>query len=552
MATPPIGAPPAVAPVGAPPDADVLAAQQAAAQLKALQDAAAKAQAQPGGLTQQGYTFNVNPDGTLTITGTSSGKPNPYVGAILGPDGMLRKPDGTPMPQGGVAGNPPQYMPRTPSGAPATANPNFKSNGVTNLVDLGADAITKDNPIAGQIRAGVDLAQGKSPTDDLLNGFTAGAVGVGPDGKVIPGDVATDLGRTAADAGLALPDVSLGGLGGLLSGAPDPSVGGLDAISGTASSQQQELDQLRRQAEANPTAAPQAGLVQLDQTNIDPLRQRQGTALDQLQQAANGTLPSAAEIAAKDAANRASAQAYGNAAALQGGNSSGGTLRQALDAQTQIQGDLQTKLLADRAAEQATARQQLVQGIGAAQSNEGQLATSNANLAQQTGLANQTSAVNTRAQDINREQNLISGATADTSNATAAAKAALDAKVQEQANNNALKGAELGAAAGIIPKVLSDRRSKTDIKRADLVNLADHAPGYTFEYKDPSDGPGKRVSVMAQDVAKSPLGASMVRLGGDGEMSLDGANAVGAALAMSAQALREAEAARKGRGLVRL
>jgi hypothetical protein len=292
----------------------------------------------------------------------------------------------------------------------------------------------------------------------LLNGFTAGAVGVGPDGKVIPGDVATDLGRTAADAGLALPDVSLGGLGGLLSGAPDPSVGGLDAISGTASSQQQELDQLRRQAEANPTAAPQAGLVQLDQTNIDPLRQRQGTALDQLQQAANGTLPSAAEIAAKDAANRASAQAYGNAAALQGGNSSGGTLRQALDAQTQIQGDLQTKLLADRAAEQATARQQLVQGIGAAQSNEGQLATSNANLAQQTGLANQTSAVNTRSQDINREQNLISGATADTSNATAAAKAALDAKVQEQANNNALKGAELGAAGStrIRPTVPAD------------------------------------------------------------------------------------------------
>jgi hypothetical protein len=57
---------------------------------------------------------------------------------------------------------------------------------------------------------------------------------------------------------------------------------------------------------------------------------------------------------------------------------------------------------------------------------------------------------------------------------------------------------------------------------------------------------------MAQDVQRSPLGASMVRLGPDGDLALDGANAVGAALAMSAQALREAEAARKGRGLVRL
>jgi hypothetical protein len=485
----------------------------------------------------------------------------PPRGPVLAPDGNYYDASGNQVDvNGNIIRTAQQVLQDAQAGNFAATNPTT-TTGDHGGSTMGTvlDIVGKDNPLAGTINAGIDVAHGDyaKAAGDFGQGATYGTLPIPGQTGLAPGvqgvaDKLADVPKAVGGAVDAAGNAIVSGVGGLLSGAPDPSVGQLDTISGTAQAQQAELDALRRQALANPTAAPQAGLVQLDQTNIDPLRQRQGTALDQLQQAANGTLPSAAEIAAKDAANRASAQAYGNAAALQGGNSSGGTLRQALDAQTQIQGDLQTKLLADRAAEQATARQQLVQGIGAAQSNEGQLATSNANLAQQTGLANQTSAINTRAQDINREQNLISGATADTSNATAAAKAALDAKVQEQANSNALKGAELSAGASIIPKVLSDERTKTDIRPADLVNLADHAPGYTFEYKSAADGPGHRVGVMAQDVAKSPLGASMVRLGDNGEMSLDGANAVGAALAMSAQALREAEAARKARGLVRL
>jgi hypothetical protein len=394
---------------------------------------------------------------------------------------------------------------------------------------------------------GTKQTLGNAVENGVVQAGTLGLAGVKPDGSLTPGVTGKPIVDAAGNAASAAGSAIKGLVGDLGGGAPDPSVGPLDTIAGTAQAQQAELDRLRQQAEANPTAAPQTGLVQLDQTNIDPLRQRQGVALDQLQQAASGALPSAAEIAARDAANRASAQAYGNAAALQGGNSSGGTLRQALDAQTQAQGDIQTKLLADRAAEQATARQQLVQGITGAQTTEGQLATSNANLAQGANLANQSADVNTRAQDISREQNLISGATADTSNATAAAKAALDAKVQEQANANALKGAEIGAGASVIPKLISDRRAKTDVKSTDLVDLAESLPGYTFDYKDPGDGPGRRVGVMAQDVARSPMGAQMVQLDGD-KLTLDGPNAVGAALAMSAAALREAEAAKKKRG----
>jgi hypothetical protein len=288
--------------------------------------------------------------------------------------------------------------------------------------------------------------------------------------------------------------------------------------------------------------------VQLDQTNIDPLRQRQGVALDALTAAANGTAPSAAEIAGKAAANRAAAQAYGTAAALQGGASSGGALRAALDAQTQLQGDANTQMLINRANEQATARQQLVQGISGAETTEAGLANNNANLAQGTNLANQSADVNTRSQDINREQNLISGANASQNTAEAAAKAALDAKVQEQANANALKGAEIGAGGAVLGNLFkSDARAKTDIRRADLVQLADDSPGYTFDYRDPADGPGRRVGVMAQDVARARLGKRLVQLGPSNELELDIPNSVGAALAMSAQALREATAARRGR-----
>ncbi|HEX5396458.1 MAG TPA: tail fiber domain-containing protein [Candidatus Limnocylindria bacterium] len=424
------------------------------------------------------------------------------------------------------------------------------------------DKIFNDTPIGGTYNAISDAAHGDlgKAGGDFVQGQTYGTLPTG--GNVVP-QTETAIGKlpgTASDAGGQLVNGvgSVGaklasGLGNVLSSAPDPSTDQIDSITNSALSSQQELDAIRRQAEANPTAAPQAGMVQLDQTNIDPLRQRQNVALDQLTAAANGTAPSAAEILAQDQINRAAAQAYGTAAAQQGGNSSGGTLRAALDAQQNLVGSALPQILANRAAEQATARQQLVQGIGNAQQQEGALATTNANLAQQTNLANQTSDINTRAQDINREQNLISGANSSQNTAEAAAKAALDAKVQEQANANAMKGAEINAGGAIVGNILrptsvtSDERAKTNIRRADLVQLADNAPGYTFDYKDPRDGAGPRVGVMAQDVARSRLGKRLVTLTPDDELGLDIPNSVGAALAMSAQALREARAARTGR-----
>ena len=416
--------------------------------------------------------------------------------------------------------------------------------------------ITKNNPIAGFANGVVDVTQGNygKAGADLLQGATGGYAPIpGQTGLVgpaqgiangIPGAVDA-AGNAIAGAGTAL----VNGVGGVLSPA-QADTSGLNAVRERAFNTQDALTGRIQQLEANPTVAPQSDLVQLDQTQIDPLRARQGIALDQLQAAANGTVPSAAEILGRDQANRAAAQAYGNAAALQGGASSGGALRQALDAQTQIQGDANTQLMAARAKEMEAARGQLVSGIAGARAGESADATTNANLGQNRNLANTQAAIATHGQDVSQQGDLISGQNTALATGAAAEKARVDAETANAASANALKGAEIGGAAAAIPgiaKIISDRRAKTDIHEADLVQLAEAAPGYTFEYKDAKNGPGQRVGVMAQDVARSRMGKNLVQMGDDGDLVLDGPNAIGAAVAMSAEALRKAEALKKRR-----
>jgi hypothetical protein len=426
--------------------------------------------------------------------------------------------------------------------------------------DFVTNLATRDNPIAGTVRAGVDAAQGNygAAISDFGAGTSYGTLPrLDANGNVIPGDTVGSLvpgvnpgsfstaGKAIAGAGKALVNT----VGGALAPATaDPS--GLEAVRDRAFRTQDALTGRIQGLEQNPTVAPQSDLVQLDQTNIDPLRQRQTTSLDLLQDAATGRVPSAAEILGRDQANRAAAQAYGAAAALQGGNSSGGTLRQALDAQQQIQGDANTQLMAARAKEMSDARAQLVQGAAAARGQESADATTGANLAQNRNLANTQAAVTTHGQDVSQMGDLVSGQNTALATGAGAEKAKVDADTANAASANALKGAEIGGAASAIPglvKAISDRRAKKDIHSADLVQLAEDAPGYTFEYKDSRNGPGLRVGVMAQDLKKSPLGEQLVRLGNGGQLELDGANALGAAVAMSAEALRKAEAARKRR-----
>ncbi len=201
------------------------------------------------------------------------------------------------------------------SGATVISRPALNGNEInaTNPTsNTLVDKVFNDNPVGGTINAVSDAAHGdfQKAGGDFIQGQSYGSLPVG--GNAIP-TAETAIGKlpgAASAAGGQLVNGIGNTLGNALSGAPAVDTSKLGSIADTSLASQQELDAVRRQQEANPTAAPQAGLVQLDQTNIDPLRQRQGVALDQLTAAANGTAPSAAEILGKDAANRASAQAY--------------------------------------------------------------------------------------------------------------------------------------------------------------------------------------------------------------------------------------------------
>ncbi len=70
-------------------------------------------------------------------------------------------------------------------------------------------------------------------------------------------------------------------------------------------------------------------------------------------------------------------------------------------------------------------------------------------------------------------------------------------------------------------KVLSDEHEKSAASRADVDAMLDKLHAYSYRYKDPTApgaAPGRRVGVMAQDLEKSPLGASFVRDTPQGKM----------------------------------
>lgn len=129
----------------------------------------------------------------------------------------------------------------------------------------------------------------------------------------------------------------------------------------------------------------------------------------------------------------------------------------------------------------------------------------------------------------------------------------------------------VGAAA-----MLSDERSKTekrelraenaDLRRTlaalspeptiadldaigrDAVQTIREAPGYTYRYRDPSQpgaAPGLQAGPMAQDLERTPLGASMVHEAPDGTKMVDSGRAGLTALAASAAQQRELDRMRR-------
>lgn len=97
--------------------------------------------------------------------------------------------------------------------------------------------------------------------------------------------------------------------------------------------------------------------------------------------------------------------------------------------------------------------------------------------------------------------------------------------IQNAQSGNQLIGAGVGAL-GTLVGAFSDERLKTDIAEADadVLDLLDKAPGYTYRYKNPDEagaGHGQFLGPMAQDLEKSELGSSMVITRPDGKKMVD-------------------------------
>jgi hypothetical protein len=86
-------------------------------------------------------------------------------------------------------------------------------------------------------------------------------------------------------------------------------------------------------------------------------------------------------------------------------------------------------------------------------------------------------------------------------------------------------GSVVGGATTDAPLIVpSDRREKRDVEPQSFASALREAPGYAYEYRRPElpgEAPGRHYGPMAQDLEKTPIGASVVVEGQDGIKRVD-------------------------------
>jgi hypothetical protein len=71
---------------------------------------------------------------------------------------------------------------------------------------------------------------------------------------------------------------------------------------------------------------------------------------------------------------------------------------------------------------------------------------------------------------------------------------------------------------------MDQQRGLDSVSGPGAVQMAQQAPGYSFQYKSPGQPgmpPGQQYGVMAQDLEKTPAGRSVVQEGSDGVKRID-------------------------------
>lgn len=256
--------------------------------------------------------------------------------------------------------------------------------------------------------------------------------------------------------------------------------------------------------------------------------------------------PSVAELSMRSAADEAQRRNLSMAAGGTGSSGAGGMIA-AMNANAAQQGQLTRDLGVQRAAEIATARSQLggvltdargqtIQGAQAAgqlareygaQSEfaaQNELATRQQNDAarfQYDALA-QDYAARESARRTGAEQFRVGAIQQDDALRTGQYSATLGAEAQRDAGITGLVGTGIAAGAMLLPA--SDVRSKEQIAPADAAGALERVGSYAYNYKDPygpGAEPGRQVGPMAQELAATPEGKTVVQKGRDGKLAVN-------------------------------
>lgn len=254
---------------------------------------------------------------------------------------------------------------------------------------------------------------------------------------------------------------------------------------------------------------------------LNPMFESAGSsALSALQSRVSGVAPSVAEIKLRQGQERLKSQLASELATQRGGNA-GLSRRQMMNALASGSTSLEGEAAQLRAQEQAQAEKTLLDAYGQSAARANQATQFYTSLGMQDQQARMQAL-----QDLERfkaaQQNF-----AQTGNAGVAAS--------NQQSQNQFLGGLLGAGGAVGAAALSDKNQKSNIKTADdeLYRFLDLMKPYSYRYKDSSNGEGKYVSPMAQDLEKSPVSKNWVVETPEGK-AVDYGKGLGALLAAQA------------------
>lgn len=322
----------------------------------------------PGGT---GYVSGQVPPGGSTggAPGTAGGgsAANPGLGAFGAPSGGSSAP-GTPRGATSTPGapTPPLGSSNTAPGSGGLTSSNAAQTG--RIATPGGDTTTKTGALTAPTPPGGGTAP---PPPGSYTGNGTGTTSYSP------------FGGPAYNAVTSVPIV--GPLVGGLTSTPVADLGPTKAAQAAAMGLSGNLNQERYNY--RPGEAPAQDRVQLDTAQENEIRGRQQGALDALQAASEGRVPSAAEIQMREEAGRNTAAALGMARAL-GGRSAGGAARAGTLAASDILSRNAVEGAAQRAAEQANARNAYTTALGGVRTQDIGTSEANANLGQQANANN--------------------------------------------------------------------------------------------------------------------------------------------------------------------